>query len=576
MQEALDVRYRDKLARGGYGMNEKKQASSGTAATEPRLGRMLRALPPAPEAWVKRAQEIPRAHGKATVRAAKAVMKKQVCSTLLVLVLAAALAPAAAQAVSFTGPTNFPVDGTAARPGAAGDFNRDGRRDLAVAHCSSGDPYCYQRPGRVSILLGNGDGGFAEPTSFPVGLAPSSVAVADFNGDSNPDVAVANIDSQNVSILLGNGHGTFSGPNNFPAGSHPTEIAAGDFDHDGNRDLAVANYHRAVNTNPVQSPTPNVSILLGNGDGAFQNPSKFVAGDHPTSVAIGDFNEDGVSDLALGNALSNNVSLLLGTGTGAFSVPVNFDTGTGAYSAVVGDFDGDGHQDVAVATYNSVSVLRGTGTGALSAPIQSAVGGIASSARVGEFDGDGKPDLAVVNFDSDGVSVLLGTGSGSFSSPAHFVVGATARARSVVVSSLNGDTRPDLAAVESDDVSVLLNTTTVGLLSPSGTQTRSGMSFVGRVAGNPVVTEARFWVDLPIDERQSPHHDFSCWSLSDPGDCQDMRTDYVAENGYFAHGGFFGGSAGEHTATVQLWRKVWGDDDWVLVGQDHRAFTYSP
>src|SRR6266705_1027746 len=116
---------------------------------------------------------------------------------------------------------------------ATGDFNRDGRPDVAVANQGSGD---------VSILLCNGDGTFQAATNYPAGLNPPAIAVADFNHDGKLDLAVANQSNPgSVSILLGNGDGTFQAATNYPAGTDPSSIAIGDFNYDGILDLATGN-----------------------------------------------------------------------------------------------------------------------------------------------------------------------------------------------------------------------------------------------------------------------------------------------------------------------------------------------
>jgi hypothetical protein len=115
---------------------------------------------------------------------------------------------------------------------AVGDFNRDGIPDLAVANAGNNS---------VSVLLGNGSGGFGAATSYPVGSAPVSVAVGDFNHDGIPDLAVANANSNTVSVLLGNGSGGFGAATSYPVGSDPFSVAVGDFNRDGIPDLAVAN-----------------------------------------------------------------------------------------------------------------------------------------------------------------------------------------------------------------------------------------------------------------------------------------------------------------------------------------------
>ena len=137
--------------------------------------------------------------------------------------------------------------------------------------------------------MGNGNGTFVTPAvNFGVGIAPFSVAVGDFNNDTNLDLAVANAGSNTVSILLGNGNGTFVTPAvNFGVGNTPQSVAVGDFNNDTNLDLAVAN------AGFINNPSNVVSILIGNGNGTFVTPAtNVVAGFCPYSVAVGDFNGD--------------------------------------------------------------------------------------------------------------------------------------------------------------------------------------------------------------------------------------------------------------------------------------------
>jgi hypothetical protein len=293
-----------------------------------------------------------------------------------------------AQGVAFTAATNF---GAGVRPRfvAVGDFNGDGRQDLAVAN---------QLSANVSILLGNGNGTFGTATNFGAGSAPSSVAVGDFNGDGRQDLAVANQGSATVSILLGNGDGTFGTATNFGVGFIPFSVAVGDFNGDGSQDLVVANQGSA-----------NVSILLGNGNGTFGAATNFGVGSAPSSVAVGDFNGDGRQDLAVANQGSATVSILLGSGNGTFGAATNFGVGFAPLSVAVGDFNGDGRQDLAVVNQGSatVSVLLGNGNGTFGAATNFAAATGPLSVAVGDFNGDGKQDLAVANQFSDNVSILL-------------------------------------------------------------------------------------------------------------------------------------------------------------------------
>jgi hypothetical protein len=250
-----------------------------------------------------------------------------------------------------------------------------------------------------------------------------------------------------VSVLRGNGDGTYQAPQNLPAGSLPRSLAVGDFNGDGILDLAVAN-----------SGDNTVSIRLGNGDGSFQPARTFPAGSFPRSVAVGDFNGDGILDLAVADVSSGTVSVLRGNGDGSFQSPRSFAVGTFPDSVVVGDFNGDGILDLAVANdgSNSVSVLLGNGDGSFQPARSFPVGHRPLSVAVGDVHGDGRLDLAMANYGSNNVSVLLGNGDGSFQPARTFTVGR--EPSSVAVGDFNGDGISDLVMTNFADnnVGVLL------------------------------------------------------------------------------------------------------------------------
>jgi len=174
------------------------------------------------------------------------------------------------------------------------------------------------------------------------------VAVADLDGDGAPDLATANVASDDVSVLLGNGDGTFRDQQRFAAGNGPYSVAVADLDSDGTPDLATAN-----------SGSHDVSVVLGNGDGTFRAQQRFAAGNGPYSVAVADLDADGAPDLATANYTSDDVSVLLGNGDGTFRAQQRFAAGNGPYSVAVADLDSDGAPDLATANYGTddVSVL---------------------------------------------------------------------------------------------------------------------------------------------------------------------------------------------------------------------------
>src|SRR6267143_1127199 len=319
----------------------------------------------------------------------------------------------------------------------AGDFNGDGKLDLAVTNEGSNN---------VSVLLGNGDGTFRAAADYSVGALPFSVTAGDFNGDGKLDLAVANEGSNNVSVLLGNGDGTFRAAADYSVGAQPFSVTAGDFNGDGKPDLAVAN-----------AGSNNVSVLLGNGDGTFQAAVSYAVGSGPVSLVSGDFNGDGKFDLAAANESGNNVSVLLGNGDGTFPSPASYGAGLQPWSVTSADFNGDGKPDLAVVNNGSytVSVLLGNGDGTFQAAVSYSVGSaLPVSVTSGDFNGDGKLDLAVALQATDRVSVLLGNGDGTFQAAVPYAVGSGPL--SVASGDFNGDGNLDLATANRTNVSVLL------------------------------------------------------------------------------------------------------------------------
>ena len=277
---------------------------------------------------------------------------------------------------------------------AIGDFNGDHRPDLAVANISSNN---------ISVLLGNGEGTFQAAVNFAVGTNPRAIASEDFNGDGKPDLSVANAASDNISILLGNGDGTFQTPVNYGAGGHPRQVFINDLNLDGKPDLTVANYDMELDG------MNNISVLIGNGDGSFQQAGIIDLYYPPNGLAVGDLNRDGKPDLVVTFREEPQVTIFLGYGNGTFRVFKGYYMETAPYSVSIGDLNGDGKPDLSVtnAGSNNISVLRGNGDGTFQAALILGVGKYPDSIAIGDLNLDGKPDLAVANFWSNSVSILL-------------------------------------------------------------------------------------------------------------------------------------------------------------------------
>lgn len=352
------------------------------------------------------------------------------------------VAPAARAQVNFTAPTNIATaaEGNGAASVAVGDFNGDSDPDLAVPDFDS-----------VKVLLGGLGGSFTGPSSFDPGRDVHEVAVGDFNGDLDPDLAATHFDG--AAVLFGASGGGFTLPATqvLPAGG-ARPIAVGDFNGDLDPDLAIG----LVNADTV-------AVLLGGPGATFTGPTSFAAGDGPESIAVGDFNEDSDPDLAVANANSDSVSVLLGAGDGSFAAPAGLTVGDRPSSIAVGDFNEDSDPDLAVANgfSDDVSVLLGGADASFTAlPTNLASGDGPFDLAVGDLDGDSHDDLAVSNGFLNTVSVFRGGGDASFTGPTSFATGAGPG--TIAVSDFDADSDLDLAVslgggIGGGGVSVLLN-----------------------------------------------------------------------------------------------------------------------
>ncbi len=350
------------------------------------------------------------------------------------------------------GGSNSPVAvGNKPQSVVAGDFNGDGFIDLAVLNASDKN---------ISILTGNGTGKFtASATKYATGNGPVALVVADFDGDGNLDLAVANSTDGTVSILLGNGDGTFNTRVSYsvtPLNSS-TSLAVADFNTDGIPDLAVAG-------SPASGGA--VVILKGDGNGAFTNitSSGIAVGNAPSSIAVGDFNGDGSLDFAVANKNDNSVSVMRGDGSGTNFTASSFSITSGASpTAIIAvDLNADGHLDLVVSESNNskVDIYKGSGTGTFSLQGSPATGSTPMSIVAGDFNADGNVDLAVANYNSATASVLFGNGDLTFQGQVTSTVGTSPI--SITTGDFNGDGSFDLAVANnnSKNVSILLNQVT--------------------------------------------------------------------------------------------------------------------
>ena len=281
---------------------------------------------------------------------------------------------------------------------ATGDLNGDQRLDIVCALSSSS---------KVRVFYGLGNRQFNDVGSdVSVDSSPRSVAIADFNADGRPDLAVANYgfngDGATTTVLLNQGGGSFTA-STLSVLSAPICLAAADMDADNDMDLVVANY----NSNKL-------TLLRNHGDGTFAPPLQLPAGAKPSSIAISDLNADGRPDIICTNsaALSGgSIGVIMNLGQNAYAAMVEYAAGTGAFSVAIADLDADGYPDIVSADYSNggasnVSVFRNTGNGTLS-PRFAVPTGMGSVALVlATLDSDHRQDIAVANRFSNSISLL--------------------------------------------------------------------------------------------------------------------------------------------------------------------------
>jgi hypothetical protein len=284
---------------------------------------------------------------------------------------------------------------------------------------------------------------------IPVGKGPGSIALADVNHDGHLDILVANTESETLSVLLGDGKGHFAAAPGAPiaTGKGPNDIAVADFNGDGNLDLVIAN-----------TGTPYLTILLGDGKGGFKpsahSPFDTKSYPHVHGVAVGDFNGDGKLDVITDNWGHDQILMFLGDGVGNLNLPGKiFNVGKRPYERLrSGDFNKDGKMDVVTTDLdqNAVTILLSDGHGGFTEPAGSlfAAGIYPWAVAIDDMNKDGNLDLVTMPYDRDitnpkdlGITVLLGDGKGKFTTMrgSPFSLAACKGPDRIATGDLNGD-----------------------------------------------------------------------------------------------------------------------------------------
>ncbi|CAF1023077.1 unnamed protein product [Adineta steineri] len=339
---------------------------------------------------------------------------------------------------------------------ALGDFNNDKQLDIVVATAGTND---------ITILVGYGNGTFTKENINIIYqfLSPVSVAIADFNNDSQLDIVVLDQNSNSVNILLGYGNATFNRitPYILPDDSYPAWLVINDFDNDNILDIATANIY-----------ANNITIIFGYGNGSFGNSTTLSTGDYsyPCSLAAGDFNNDHWMDIVVVNQYGYNIGIFLGFGNGSFALQKTFPVNSMSYltSVSVGDLNGDKILDVIVSDYGSsygagygnISVFYGYGDGNFTLPKTYPTGykSEPSSTAICDFNNDGRPDIVVTNSQKNTLDIMFAYKSEPFAVQTIFPTGNGSHPNALAIGDFNNDNETDIVVVKSglDSISILL------------------------------------------------------------------------------------------------------------------------
>lgn len=318
----------------------------------------------------------------------------------------------------------------------AADFNGDGRLDLAVAETNFPN-------GQISVVLGKGEGKFGKPRTSPVsGESVNNddlLFPGDFNGDGKVDLLIMDDYERGFGVLMGNGNGTFQKETDTLSANTLLSVAVGDFNDDGKTDV--------VTTTNGGGGSPSMNIYVSNGDGTFTSGVQFAVPFY-SAVYVADVNRDGKLDLVV-TSFAEPLEVFLGKGDGTFQKPISGPTASYSSKLVFGDFNGDGKPDIAVGTYDGMAFLAGNGKGNFQSPVYSnSTVQFCCELAVGDINGDGRPDL-ITNLYST-VAVMVSNGDGTFRYPVTYSENGQLYSGNMVVDDFNSDGVSDIGLIFQD------------------------------------------------------------------------------------------------------------------------------
>ncbi len=374
------------------------------------------------------------------------------------------------------------------------DFNKDGKIDIVTANIFKNS---------ISLMNGNGLGGFSAPTDFFSATEPTSVINADFNNDGKIDLAVNYFSYNKFVILLGNGSGGFSAPTYFSKPLVSSSIISGDFNGDGKIDLVIYD--------GLSNPT-NITVMIGDGTGGFTEGNSFFSGISQITNMISDnFNGDTKKDLAI-IYRSGTVQIFFGDGYGNFSLASTFDSGCGMAAQIISDdFNADGKKDMAISGFEKVTVCLNDGTGAFPNKnilnLGANISGVSLTST--DLNGDGKKDIAIAT--TDRIQIRYNIGSGNFSARNDYDINSDGQNPTFIFSAdFNGDGKQDLATDNRTyDSTTIPNTIRVLLGSSSITFNKIDVTCNGgnngsaKATANCINPRSYSWNTIPVQNTQT-------------------------------------------------------------------------